>query len=283
MKAFVEIAKRVVPGKGRRWLREQVEDLPYRLRDLGPDLRDRFPGHGGGGVPLPPAALRRRVGLNSSREEFVALGRGIAQALLGAFEEARRPGARYLRWLDFGCGPGRVARFLVEARVGEILGVDVDRSAVRWARLHLEGHFVPTMARPPLPFPAGSFDVAYAVSVFTHLDEEQQREWLRELHRVLRPGGLLLATTHHPELQGTRRDLRDEQRAQLAAGGFLFAPGDGRFNHGSTFHALPYLERTWGRLFALRHYAQHGLSGYQDISAWEAKGLAAPEDAHAFR
>ncbi len=39
----------------------------------------------------------------------------------------------------------------------------------------------------------GSFDLIWAVSVFTHLAETWSA-WLLELHRVLKPGGILLAT-----------------------------------------------------------------------------------------
>jgi SAM-dependent methyltransferase len=264
-------AGRWLPRPLRRWLRVQAADARYRRRDILPDLRERLCGPPAGGVPLPPASLRRRVGLNSSREEFLTLGRGLSQSLLQAFEQASDPATTYPRWLDFGCGCGRVARCILAARVGEVSGVDVDRPSVAWARRHLGPRFQATSPRPPLPFPAASFDVVYAVSVFTHLDEPMQLAWLRELHRILRRGGLLLASTHHPDLQSTRPDLTAEQRQTLAAEGFLFASGGGSFNDDSSFHSPSYLARAWSPLFAPRRYAQHGLNGYQDLSVWEAR------------
>jgi SAM-dependent methyltransferase len=262
------LAKTLLPEPVWRWLRREIKDLPFRLRDFGPDIRERWPHRA---VPLPPARLRRRVGLTSSREEFLTVGCQMSEAVLVACAERRRPAESYRRWLDFGCGSGRLARFLAASGERELHGVDVDRAAIRWARRHLGPGFVATSAWPPLPFPAAAFDVVCAISVFTHLDEPMQLAWLRELRRVLRPGGLLIASTHHEDLQWTRPDLTDEERAQLAAEGFLFAPGKGRFNDNSTFHTLPYLQRQWGELFTLGLYTRRGLGGYQDLAVWEAK------------
>jgi len=267
MEPLKRLARRVLPRRVRRWLRGQMLEIPYRLHDLGPDLRERF-SRDRESPPLPPAALRRRVGLTSSREEFLTLGRDLSRDLLAAFAEVRRPDESFARWLDFGCGSGRVARFVIAAGVGTVSGVDVDRPAVRWARRHLGAGFEAIEPRPPLPFPEASFDVVYAVSVFTHLDEAKQLDWLREAHRVLRPGGLLIASTHHEDLAWTRPDLSAAQREKLAAEGFLFAPGDGPFNDDSAFHTPPYLDRVWGGLFARRMYRRQGLVGYQDLSVW---------------
>jgi SAM-dependent methyltransferase len=261
------IARKITPEPLWRWLGREIKDLPFRLQDIGPDLRQLL---SRSALPLPPARLRRRVGLTSSRAEFLSVGREVAEAVLRAFEECRRPEERYERWLDFGCGSGRLARFLSAAPEQQLHGVDIDRAAIRWARRHLGPRFVASAAWPPLPFPEAAFDVVCAISVFTHLDEPMQIAWLRELRRILRPGGLLIASTHHEELLSTRPDLTAAERAKLAVEGFLFAPGRGRFNENSSFHSLPYLERTWGRFFTLRLYSKRGLVGYQDLSVWEA-------------
>jgi SAM-dependent methyltransferase len=269
MESLKRLARRVLPRRARRWLRRQIREVPHQLRDLGPDLRERISG-AREGPPLPPAALRRRVGLTSSRAEFLTLGRDLSRDVLALFAEVRPPGESFTRWLDFGCGSGRVARFVIASGAGEISGVDVDRPAVRWARRHLGPGFQAIDPRPPLPFTDAAFDVVYAVSVFTHLDEAKQLDWLREARRVLRPGGLLIASTHHESLAWTRPDLTAAHKEKLAADGFLFAAGDGPFNDDSAFHTLPYLEKIWGGLFTLKAYRRHGLVGYQDLSAWAA-------------
>ena len=46
---------------------------------------------------------------------------------------------------------------------------------------------------PPLPFDDGFFDLIWAISVWTHLTDNAL-SWLAEMHRILKPGGLLIAT-----------------------------------------------------------------------------------------
>jgi SAM-dependent methyltransferase len=99
------------------------------------------------------------------------------------------------RVLDFGSGPGRTLKeFLTEARTAEFWGVDIDAPSID----QLRATFCPPVhaARcgyaPPLDFEAGYFDVAWAISVFTHLTDNSIA-WLLELHRVLKPGGFLIA------------------------------------------------------------------------------------------
>lgn len=100
------------------------------------------------------------------------------------------------RVLDFGCGLGRTLRhFQSEAETGEFWGTDIDGACIET----LEGTLAPPMhvmrceVDPPLGLDYGSFDLAWAVSVFTHLTENSI-PWLLELHRLLKPGGLLIAT-----------------------------------------------------------------------------------------
>jgi len=47
----------------------------------------------------------------------------------------------------------------------------------------------------PLDFPPATFDLVVAFSVFSHLSPAAHRHWLREFHRVLRPGGTAIVTT----------------------------------------------------------------------------------------
>ncbi len=99
------------------------------------------------------------------------------------------------RMLDFGCGSGRTLRhFLEEAETGEFWGVDIDPGYIE----EVQQLCPPLRAElcgeaPPLRFESSSFDLAWAISVFTHLTD-QSIPWLLELHRVLKRGGLLIAT-----------------------------------------------------------------------------------------
>ena len=135
----------------------------------------------------------------------------------------------YPRWLDFGCGSGRIARHLLGADPPrELWGVDVDAPAVAWCARRFPGSTFRTIsADPPSPLPASHFDVVVSGSVFTHLAEDAQSRWLSELHRLLRPGGLLITCTHSPKLTFMRPDLRRRNTESSRSRGFLFAPGGG--------------------------------------------------------
>jgi SAM-dependent methyltransferase len=100
------------------------------------------------------------------------------------------------RVLDFGCGAGRTLRhFLSEAETGEFWGADIDAASIAWMQEALcpPLHAWRCAAGPPLGLEHGSFDLAWAISVFTHITDTST-SWLLELHRLLKPGGLLIAT-----------------------------------------------------------------------------------------
>ena len=60
-----------------------------------------------------------------------------------------------------------------------------------------------------LPFDDGSFDLAIAACVFHHIDAREQRFWVREIARVLRPGGRFVMFEHNPRNPLTRRVVRN--------------------------------------------------------------------------
>jgi SAM-dependent methyltransferase len=92
------------------------------------------------------------------------------------------------RALDLGAGQGAVSHAL-KARGFEVTATDVNTSQFRadgipCLKLDLNG---------PLPFPDAGFDLVMAVEILEHL--ESPRAFLREIFRVLRPGGLAVVTT----------------------------------------------------------------------------------------
>jgi SAM-dependent methyltransferase len=265
---FRRLVRATVPFRIRRVVHEWRAQ-PFKIRDLLPDLVDRI--RVVGPPPLPPPVLRGRVSWTTSRREFQRVGKEGSSDVEAAFAAARRPGADYGRWLDFGCGCGRMSRHLAAADPDRRLtGVDVDRPAVSWAAGRLRGRFFSIEERPPIALPPASFDVAVAVSVFTHLGEDRQREWREELHRLIRPGGLLIATTLPPHLVSMVPNLAPGQSDELNRRGFLYAPGPGPFNQNAAFHSRKFLEETWQPLFRLVDFRPAGMTKFQDLSVWEA-------------
>lgn len=103
--------------------------------------------------------------------------------------------------LDYGCGWGRVLRFfLKEVEPANLQGVDPLAEVLDIARqTNRYGNFQLIPAMPPTSLPDASVDVIYLFSVFSHLSEEAHLRLLAEFKRLLRPGGLVIATTRPRE------------------------------------------------------------------------------------
>ncbi|HEU0100644.1 MAG TPA: class I SAM-dependent methyltransferase [Allosphingosinicella sp.] len=119
--------------------------------------------------------------------------------MLGAILRAYRIDLRGLQTLEFGCNYG--ASSIVMAGLGaRVRGVDVDASAVelarcnaaRYGRSDIALHHVPDTRR--LPFRDGEFDFVLCNSVLEYVRVGDLPEIVRELHRVMKPGGRLLVT-----------------------------------------------------------------------------------------
>lgn len=154
----------------------------------------------------PVQALRAR-GSALFRRVFPAHANSAGHRLiqrnqLQVFEAVLRRHGRSLRQcrriLEFGCGYGRLTRYLFTlAPQAEITGCDVSARDIAFCRrTYPQGRFTVNQPTPPLNLPDAHYDLIFSYSVFTHLSEENHKRWLRELARILRPGGCMLHTTH---------------------------------------------------------------------------------------
>lgn len=147
--------------------------------------------------PFPPLRLAFDAFGHLDHAAYAATGERDARVLAEIIDRELPGDVRVCEW---GCGPGRVIaplrRLLGRANV-QLVGTDYNERTVAWCRGHLPGiDFRKNDLAPPLPFTAASLDCVYALSVFTHLSEAQHFNWMTELDRVIRPGGLLMVTTH---------------------------------------------------------------------------------------
>lgn len=146
-------------------------------------------------ILLPPLLLMVRVSGNDDADTYMQVGARAAARLIDAAETfASRP---VVDLLDWGCGPGRVAAHIAcDYPHIALSGCDPDADAIDWCKNNITGDFAVSPLHPPLPYADESFDAVLALSVMTHLRRRTQRQWLKELRRVLRPGGVLVATVH---------------------------------------------------------------------------------------
>jgi SAM-dependent methyltransferase len=123
------------------------------------------------------------------------------------------------RILDFGCGYGRVLGLLHRRGYHNVVGVDPAPAMVAAARQCLPTVEVQPLLSPPhLDIPDASVDAALLFSVLTCVPtDEGQRAIVRELGRVLRPGGLLYISDLwlQPDARNIERYLRDESKYGL--------------------------------------------------------------------
>ena len=102
------------------------------------------------------------------------------------------------RVLDAGCGPGVYSAWLLD-QGAEVVGVDVSQRMVElaWQRTQGRASFHRADLGAPLSFlDASSFDIVLCPLVLEYV-----RDWravLREFHRLLVPGGHLVASVTHP-------------------------------------------------------------------------------------
>jgi ubiquinone/menaquinone biosynthesis C-methylase UbiE len=133
--------------------------------------------------------------------------------------------------LDFGCGVGRqllhISKWYPKINLS---ACDVDADVITY--IHKTFPRVSAYANsfdPPLRYESDSFDMVYSVSIFSHLSLTDRQKWLKELFRILVPGGLLLITING--LQSLRVSHGKELRSQfteqhLAREGFIFDSSD---------------------------------------------------------
>jgi len=238
-------------------------------------------GYGLDGLPLPPPKLRYRVGGSFDRDVFQEIGKSCAQTIRALAQRAGVDLDRSVEVLDFACGCGRVIRhFRDHPAQANWTGSDIDAEALQWCRENLGGiaAFSQNGFQPPTSFDSDRFDVIYSVSLFTHLDEEDQFRWLTEMARILRPGGILIATAHG---SFTHQQLPAVEAGKTNLEGFLYRTGqtgklklDGLPDYYQTaYHTEEYIRDRWSKYLEIVDYERRAFGGYQDGIVLR-KGLA---------
>jgi SAM-dependent methyltransferase len=219
------------------------------------------------GFPVPPAHLAFDAYGNVNNAAYVESGELDARTVAEVINQ--QLAAKSIRVCEWGCGPGRVIRhlrrFLQHPGV-ELYGTDYNGESIDWCRGHLAGiAFRTNGLSPPLPFDDGFFDCVYGISVLTHLSEAKHIEWIGELKRLIRPGGVVILTTHGDASAGR---LLEAERKRYARGEIVVR---GEVKEGKKWY-LAYQPPAFmrGKLLAGLQVVSHArISDTQDL--WVAK------------
>ncbi len=217
-------------------------------------------------LPIPPRHLQVRV-VGGYSPHFLASATCSLEDFDRILETIGRSLSDFNHVLDLGVGCGRVLRRFHELYPQAALtGADIDAEAIAWLDQNYApaGRFVALPDHPPSKLESDSFDLVYAISVFTHLNEQMQFEWLGELHRVTKSGGYLLLTAHGKSHHGS------ELVSPNISSGFYYNEDSGLTDglpefYRNAYHTRSYIEREWSRFFEILQYEEDGCEGHQDL------------------
>ena len=223
----------------------------------------------------------------ASIANYVRAARSAMANIEGALDSVDRTFEDVTSCLDFGCGHGRVLRFL-QQRIppSQITACDVDEGGVRFCAA--EFGVRPLVSNWDLrKVRLGRYDLIWSGSVFTHLDGDDGDLLLERLAQSLEPGGLLVFSIHgrfcidglDQLYNGLYAEVADEIRREVAENGYSFRvyedPRFGRFpaKYGMTWHDLDYLESrvttlSGGRLRRV-YWQPQGWDHHHDVVGFE--------------
>ncbi|UQD96786.1 class I SAM-dependent methyltransferase [Bradyrhizobium japonicum] len=110
---------------------------------------------------------------------------------------ARRLGSARPAMLDVGCGVGSFHP-LLRGMVGSLTGIDVSSESIEQARADNPGGEYRAFDGRSFPFDDDSFDIVTAICVLHHVAPAQWTNFINEMRRVARPGGLICIIEHNP-------------------------------------------------------------------------------------
>jgi SAM-dependent methyltransferase len=177
--------------------------------------------------------------------------------------------------LDWGCGVGRVTRHLPSYFPNaNIVGADANPDCIQWLQNNIPAiQWLQSNAADQGETLTGTYHLIIALSVLTHLPANEQTNWLKKLHNLLHPEGLVWLSTHG---KAYLHQLTHQQKKQLSEQGIITLGADKKGNRQMrTYHTYPGMKLLFGRDWEIVMFYDGqkfpGILGGQD--AWLLKKL----------
>jgi len=263
--------------------KQQIRRVVTRLRRLWTLTRDsvkrriiRVTNYLNRGLPLPPDKLIYLVLGSEDISWFLRSGELGVKSMQEILENKGLSLDEFEAILDFGCGVGRVMRHLHHINGPCLFGTDYNQDLIAWCHKNLK--FADFRTNPlvgPLDYQDERFDFIYALSVFTHLSEPQQDFWIKELSRVIKPGGYLFLTVHGKEFYLPQILVEDRER--FLQGELVVYGGEREGSNICTaFHPEEYVRRKMAKDLIIVDFVPQGAAGNprQDVYLFQNPALS---------
>lgn len=228
-------------------------------------------------LPIPPEHLMLRISGNNSPSYHLATALQDFRAFWTTICRHRDPSS-IDSVLDWGSGCGRITGFFLKfSEIARICGCDIDAEAISWCNKNLKpANFSVAPLYPPTDYPDNEFDLIISFSVLTHLERNTQLLWLKEMQRLLAPGGLFLASTHGRFYsmftfpgRKSREILRNGIHDAIVSDDLGEVAPQGYYR--GVIQSKGYTIREYSRFFDIVEYIERGVRNYQDLVVMKKK------------
>jgi SAM-dependent methyltransferase len=252
-----------------------------RARRLFETARKALSAHEQQFVPQDQSVLNLVTGAGGNPTGYLYGGLTVSLGIRAILQHLGLEANHFERILDLGCGTARVLRWFGDMTPGtELHGADIHGESITWSADNVPfARFLRNDPLPPLPYPDRNFDLIFAISFFTHLNEEYQYAWLLELQRIAKPGALILATVHGEDQAAG--GLWANEYQEFLKRGFFYKRARQRATveglpdfYQVAFHSKDYVDRAWPEFFDIGAYIKHGSIYGQELVVLKKKGDA---------
>ena len=229
------------------------------------------------GIDLPPLEMRDKVRKGSVlAESFILEGRQIYEKINESLDKANLLINKNDPIYEFGCGCGRVLRHFISAGYTNVWGSDVDDSLISWCKSNLSGlepgeneRFWSNPYSPQEVITNQKFKLIYSISVFTHMNQQNQVDWANSLCNMLQPDGILVVSFLENNRVNPVKGVLAVERTDLEYKRSWLGKNDAPQVYYSTYNTAEYLFSLFSNSCRLLSYEKKSIRNHQSLLVME--------------